>query len=148
MIPTRKQLAAHKIALMQTTLLLADALTILNSSNTALALLRRHRERRERAAEPITPMVPARAQRLAGLVAQNLPLLRAGGRFAQHVVARHALRSRAAATRADNLDGARRARARVAPRGARVRARGVRFGARRRAGRDGVGTRGARGKRI
>ena len=147
MIPTRKQLATHKIALMQAALLLPNAL-ILFDSNTALALLRRHRQRRKRAAQSVTPMVPARAQRLAGPVAQNLLFLRAGSRFEQHVVARHALGSRAAPTRADDLDRAGRAWARVAARRACVRARGVRFGARRRACRDGVGTRGARGKRV
>lgn len=63
-------------------------------------------------------------------------------------MARHTLRRGAAPTRADYLDRTRRARSRVAPRRACVRARGVRLEAPRRACRDGVGTRGARGKRI
>lgn len=68
MVPTREQLSTHEIALVQAALLLADALIVLDS-DAALALLRRHRQRRERAAESVAPMVSARAQRLAGFVA-------------------------------------------------------------------------------
>ncbi|PPQ78287.1 hypothetical protein CVT25_011746 [Psilocybe cyanescens] len=138
MIPARQHLPTYQIALMPPALLLADALRILNRPPLALPP-DIHSERGKRAAHAPALVAPARAERLARPVAQDLLLLHAGRRRGEHLVARHALRAPPASARPHDLHSAWRTQSAMAYRGAWVLAGRVRFGADRVAGGDGCG---------